>query len=120
MDNAMIAVGLKRASDVVHERASEAVVAAEANNTAAAERAASEASRMAQVAHGVNGDGLESAETLLREVRDRVPEDAHDGLDTAINEVMKAKERLPTDLPENPDIPNRSDTGAPRSAPGGR
>lgn len=102
------------ASDIIHERASEAVVAAEANDTVAMERAVTEAQRMAQIAHGVNGDGLEDAETLLREVRDRTPSEAHTGLETAIDNVIEAQNRLPTDLPASPRVPDRINMGGVR------
>ncbi|WP_226005999.1 hypothetical protein [Natrinema salinisoli] len=122
LDTVWISVGVKRASSVVEERAWEALAAAEDGDTAAAEQAAVDASRFAQVAHSVNDDGsnpqrqLRDAETLLREVRDRVPAEAHDGLDTAINQVMQAQQRLPTDLPANPEISDRPSAGTPTPA----
>ncbi|MFA9427039.1 hypothetical protein [Natronorubrum sp. A-ect3] len=110
VDNVLMAVGLRSASDVVHKRASEAVVAAEANETAAAERAVAEAHRTARVAHGGHSDGLETAEQLLLEVRDQVPEDTHNGIDHALNEIVQAQERTPLDVVDRePELPDDLD-----------
>lgn len=100
VDNALMAVGLRSAADVAHKRASEALVAAEANDTAAAERAIAETQRTAALAHGVNDDGLVHAEQLLLEAKEHLPAAAHDGVDTAVTEIQIAQERFPTDVPD--------------------
>ena len=126
MDNALVAVGLRSTGEVVHKRASEAVVAAEANDTAAIERAVEEAHKTARTAHSGSGDGLEHAEHLLLEVRDRSSEDAHDGIDHALSEVMQAQERSPLDVVDRDrSLPNDLDDREapdhiPETAGGGR
>ena len=117
LDNALIAVGFKSASDVVHKRASEALVAAEANDSAAMERAVEETQRTAERAHGVNGDGLDHAEQLLLGVRDMVRSHSHDGIDSAVGDMRVAQERFPTYLPERRGVLDRVDRSDRGDAP---
>lgn len=88
----------KPPGEVAHERASEALVAAEANDTAALDRAVTEVDRVAARTNGVEAaDGLQQAQQLLQEAKERTPDEADSGLDTALENVEKAKNRFPTD-----------------------
>lgn len=94
---------------VAHERASEALVAAEANMTDARDRALHALNRTVRRANGVEHvDGLDNAAQVLTELQDQVPENAQPGIDTALENIAKAKQRFPTDP-----VPN--DTGRPDS-----
>jgi hypothetical protein len=93
---------LKPPGEIAHERASEAFVAAEMNETEAMDRALSELEDAANRTNGVeSGDGLQKAEQVLLEVRDKVPAQATFGIDTAIESVAQAKNRYPTDRQPN-------------------
>jgi hypothetical protein len=66
------------------------------------ERAVDEVNRVANRTNGVEaGDGLQQAQQILQEAKDKTPADADVGLDTALENVEKAKQRFPTDqLPD--------------------
>lgn len=104
---------LKPPGEIAHERASEAFVAAEENNTAAKDRALTELEQVANRTNGVeSGDGLAKAEQVLLDLRDRVPEQAMSGIDMAIESVNKAKNRFPTD-----ELPNETGPDQPAEQP---
>ncbi len=87
---------LKSPGTVAHERASEAFVAAEMNDTVAMNRALAEVEEQANRTNGLeSGDGLRNAERVLLDLRDRVPEQATFRIDTALESVMRAKDREP-------------------------
>jgi len=91
---------LKPPGEQVHERASEALVAAEANNSVAVERALSRVNRSAAASNGVADEvALQQAEAILLEVQDRVPDEARSGIKQALDAVTIAKNRFPTDNP---------------------
>ena len=108
MDDATSGV-LKPPGEVAHERASEAFVAAEMNDTAAMDRALAEVEKQANRTNGLeSGEGLRNAERVLLDLRDRVPEQAMFGIDTALESVTRAKDREPDRFgPDNqsPDQP---------------
>lgn len=93
---------LKPPGAVAHERASEAFVAAESNNTVGMDRALTELEQVANRTNGVDdAEGLQKAEAVLLDLRDRVPEQATFGIDTALESVTRAQNRFPTDqLPD--------------------
>lgn len=104
---------LKQPGEVAHERASEAFVAAAENNSAAMDRALGELEAVANRTNGVeHADGLRKAEAVLLDLRDRVPEQAMFGIDTAIESVTKAKNRYPTD-----ELPNDTAPESPAQRP---
>ena len=84
--------------EAVHERASEAFVAAEANNTAGMNGALRELEAVANRTNGLeSAGGLAKAEQVLLDLRDRIPAQATFGIDTALEAVTQAKHRYPTD-----------------------
>lgn len=106
---------LKPPGEVAHERASEAFVAAEENNSAAMERALTELKQVANRTNGVeSGDGLAKAKQVLLELRDKVPAQAAFGIDTALESVTRAKNRFPTDQLPNGTGPDQPADRAPR------
>lgn len=94
---------LKPPGEAVHERPSEAFVAAEANNTAGMNRALRELEAVANRTNGLeSAGGLAKAEQVLLDLRDRIPAQATFGSDMALEAVTQAKDRYPTDqLPAN-------------------
>lgn len=92
-DNAAISIGLKKAGEVAQERAAEAQAAMERNNSQAAARAAQEMSNVAAVASSDDTEGLQKAEAVLQEVIANAPQEAQEGLQTALQNVQQARER---------------------------
>lgn len=115
LDTSLVNAGVKPPGDVVHERASEALIATEANDSQARDRALAEMNRVAQVATGDEEQALGKAEAVLQEVKDRTPDEAAAGVDTAIESVIAAQNRFPTDpvpdqVPDLTDVGGRPDT----------
>lgn len=109
----MLDDALAQPGEAAHERASEAFVAAAENNSAAMDRALGELEAVANRTNGLEaGDGLAKAEQVLLDLRDRVPEQATFGIDTAIESVTKAKNRYPTD-----ELPNDTAPESPAQRP---
>lgn len=102
-----ITVGvLKSPGEVAHERASEAFVAAEMNDTAAMDRALAEVERQANRTNGLeSGERLRTTEQILLDLRDRVSEEATFGIDTALESVTRAKDRVPDRREPDGDAP---------------
>ena len=97
---------LKPPGEVAHERASEAFVAAEMNDTVAMDRALAEVERQANRTNGLeSGEGLRNTEQILLEIRDRIPEQATFGVDTALESVTRAKDREPDRFGPDGDAP---------------
>lgn len=89
LDNA-----LKPPGERAHERASEALVAAEANDTQALDRAVTALNQTVAQVNGISdADGLANVEQILQEVKERVPEEAQPGIDTALDNVLIAQQR---------------------------
>lgn len=106
---------LKPPGDLAHERASEAFMAAEENNSGAMDRALTDLEQVANRTNGAEaGDGLQKAEQVLLDLRDRVPEQATFGIDTALESVNKAKNRFPTDQGPNETGPDQPAEQAPQ------
>lgn len=101
---------LKSPGERAHERASEALVAQEANLTDSRDRALAALNQTAGQANGLrDGTGLENAQALLTELKEQVPVEAQQGLQTAIDAVIEAKNRYPTDRGPNDTGPKRPD-----------
>lgn len=112
----------KSEGEVMFERASEYSVAQEQNNSEAMERAnRSLQNSIAEVASSNETEGLEKAEAVLKQVRNRTPEQANQGLDRAIENIGKA--RNGTLKPEDvgrPDSNGRPEDVASPSGAGGQ
>lgn len=98
VDNAMVALGMRSAGDVAFERASEVAVAEERNNTEALERASQRFNQAVEQADNRNRDRLQQAEQVLQNVSKRVPEEAQFGINTALENVERAKQRVPDEF----------------------
>lgn len=82
----------KSDGEVAFERASEYSVAQERNQTRARERAMRSLNNsIADVASSNKTKGLEKAEAVLQQVRERTPDQANQGLDKAISNIGKAR-----------------------------
>lgn len=101
LDNAAVDVGLKPPGDVVHERASEALAAADQNDTESVDRALNEMNRVAQAATANDTAGLEKAQAVLEAVIERTPDDAGVGVETALEQIERAQNRVPDAQPGN-------------------
>lgn len=112
-DSFGVSIGLKTASDVVEERAAEARQAANRGEWENARRAAESASSMSGRVRGNQTEGLQRAEQTLQGVLDEAPEEARQGLSTALENVRNARERsrrrneVPTEPGTTPQNPNQ-------------
>lgn len=111
-DNAAVNIGLKKAGAVAEERAAEARKAAENGNYQAAQKAAQNMNSIAKKARSGDVEGIQKAEAVLQEVVDQAPEEAKQGLQTALDNVKQARERAgaPEGTP-GPGSDNESDLG---------
>jgi hypothetical protein len=83
---------VKSDSGVAFERASEYSVAQESNDSEAEERAMRQLNNsIARVASSNETQGLEKAEAVLKQVRERTPDQANKGLDKALSNIGKAR-----------------------------
>lgn len=94
VDNAAVQLGLRDSGNVAFERASEVSVAVEGNNSEAVNRSLRELNDVAEAATG-NSTGLAKAESVLTQVRERVPKEAQFGIDNALSNIERAQERIP-------------------------
>jgi len=100
-DNAAVQLGVRDSGDVAFERASEVSVALERNDSEAVNHSLRELNDVAEAATG-NSTGLDKAQRVLTQVRERVSEQARSGIDEALGNVRRAKERMPEGVgPEN-------------------
>ena len=97
-DNAMQTVGFKSPGEVAYERASEVAVARERNNTRASGKALDRFSEAVSEADNQDKRQLERAEAVLRNVSERVPEEASQGIQNALQNVERAKNRVPEEM----------------------
>lgn len=111
-DNAAVNIGLKKAGAVAEERAAEARKAAENGNYQAAQKAAQNMNSIAQKASSDDVEGIQKAEAVLQSVIDQAPDEAKQGLQTALDNVRQARERAgaPEGTP-GPGSDNESDIG---------
>ncbi|QKQ97914.1 hypothetical protein GKQ38_00030 [Candidatus Nanohaloarchaea archaeon] len=118
-DSIGMKVGLKKAQDVAAERASEALAAAEKNNTKGAQKALKHLSDLANKTNITEPDGTSKALQILGQVKQEVPEEAMKGIETAMQNIQK---KVPQQIPI-PNGGNKSMRGGPEnrtSAPGNR
>lgn len=93
IDNAAVNIGLKNAGSVAEERAAEAKKAAENGNYQAAQKAAGNMNKIAEKASSKDVEGIQKAESVLQGVINQAPEEAKQGLQTALDNVKQARER---------------------------
>ena len=94
-DSTLVDWGIKDAGDVAHQRASEALIAAEAGDTEALDRALQGLNVVAEKATEEHEDGLVKAEALLIEARELAPSAADTGISQALDQVQEAQDRAP-------------------------
>jgi hypothetical protein len=97
-DNGLQEVGLKSPGEVAFERASEVSVAEERNNSRGVEMALNGFSQAVEQSNNDDFEALERSESVLRNVSSRVPEEASQGLSSALESVEEAKNRVPEEL----------------------
>lgn len=88
-DNAGMAVGLKRAGDVAKERAAEAQAMAEKGDYESAQKAMDKMNSVAKRAKEEESEDIRQAESVLQGVIDDAPEEAQQGLQTAMENIQK-------------------------------
>ncbi len=101
-DNTGMALGVKSPGDVAQKRAAEAQVMAEEGNYGAAQRAAEGLENAASRAGDDDIEGIEQATSTLERVIEDAPEEALEGLQTAMENVAEAG---PEDLEIEPGPP---------------
>lgn len=106
LDDALVQANVKTPGDVVVERTAEARDAAVKNATDAQDRAMTALQETAAQADGVQDeDALQQAEQILQGLQEQVPDKAQQGLQTAIDSVLEAKNRFPTDnMPDTDNV----------------
>lgn len=92
-DRVSVATPFRDQGDVASERASEMVVAQRRNNTQAFDRAADQLNRTVEAADRRHSDGLTKAAVVLESVNASVPEEAQEGIATALEQVSRAQNR---------------------------
>jgi len=97
-DNALQTAGLVSPGEVAVERASEVAVAERRNHSVAADRALQRFNQAVGEANNQDRAKLQRAEQVLKQVRERVPEEARQGISTALENVGDAKQRVPEGL----------------------
>lgn len=90
LDNAAVSFGMANASKVALERAVEAQAAVEKNDSRAVQRAVGQFNAMAERR---NLTGISQAESVLQGVMENAPAEAQQGLQTAMENIQKARER---------------------------
>ena len=95
VDNALQTAGLKSAGEVAVERASEVAVAESRNHSAASGKALQRFNQAVAEANNDDRERLQRAEQVLSQVRERVPEQAQQGITNALENVQRAKQRVP-------------------------
>lgn len=93
MDNAGMAIGLKKAGDVAQERAAEARAMQQQNKTDAMMKAARQMNAVAKKASSSDTEGLQKAQSILETVMSRAPSQAQTGLQTALDSIGQAQQR---------------------------
>jgi hypothetical protein len=106
VDNALVTAGLHSQADVALERASEAKVAADRNNTRGIERAVNGFNNAVEEADNRDVERLRQAESILGNVSSRVPEQAQVGISTALENVERAKQRVPDEFSTDGALPD--------------
>lgn len=97
-DNGLMSIGVKSPGDVAFERASEASVAVERNNSRGSDRALQQLEGVLARSDHDDLEDLEKTESVLNNVSERVPDEASQDVDNALESVDSAKNRMPEEL----------------------
>lgn len=89
IDNAAISIGVKKASKVAQERVAEVEKASKRNNTKGMERATKAFENSAKKAKADETEEISAAEAALEKAIQNAPEQAQQGLSTALENVRK-------------------------------
>jgi len=100
-DNALQSAGLVSPGSVAVERASEVSVAEKRNHTNAASMALNQYNSVVAEANNEDVEGLRRSEQILQNVSERVPEEARQGIETALKNAGEARNRVPESLTSN-------------------
>ncbi|MDY6768629.1 MAG: hypothetical protein SVW02_00800, partial [Candidatus Nanohaloarchaea archaeon] len=93
-DNAAMGIGIAKPGNVAQERAAEARAAIQRNNSEAAQRAAKNMNSVTKRATSGDTQGLQKAASILQDVMANVPAEAQQSLQTAVENVERARERV--------------------------
>lgn len=105
VDDFSMSVGLTTAQAVANERASEALIAAEQNNTDAAQQALDDLNKISKKHNITDENGTSRAMQILGQVSKNVPEEAQKGIQTAMSNIQR---NVPAEIPGGPNS-TRSD-----------
>lgn len=105
VEDALVGTPLVNPGRTAFERASEMKHARERGLNKSFDRAEKSLNRVSEVASSRDASGLAQAEMVLHQVKEMTPESADSGLDKALENLGKAKER------EFPDAKGRNDQG---------
>lgn len=95
LDTVQVTFTNRTMGDVAYERASEYAVARENGNPDAANRSLQRLTAVAQTATNQSHTGLDKASAVLEQVREETPDEADQGLSTALDQIEEAKQRKP-------------------------
>jgi len=107
VDNAFVTAGLASPGEVAFERASEAAVARDRNNTRATVNALDRFNSAVNKSNNRDLENLQRAESILSNVSEVFPDQAEYGISTALENLESAKQRVPDRLTSD-----RNDSGA--------
>lgn len=109
-DSAAVDMGLKKAGNVAQERASEAQRAQENGNSEAAQRAVKKMSKVAKKARGENDEeGVNKAMSIVQQTMAGAPEEAKQGLQTALDNMKKAQQQRENSRQGSENVPNQTE-----------
>lgn len=113
IDRASMNAGIKSPQDVAAERASEALVATEQNNTEGAQQALDNINEISKNTD-ISENGTSKTMQILEEVKRKTPVQAQQGIQTAIDNANKAGGNPPTQGPQEnkPETPNMPENNA--------
>lgn len=94
MDNAALWMGFAKPGKIAQERAAEASEMAEKGNYQAAQKAIDNMNKVAKRATTTDTEGLHKAQEVLEAVMQNAPEEAHDGLRTAIDNLHERQDSI--------------------------
>jgi len=112
IDKASMNAGIKSAQDVAAERASEALVATEQNNTQGAQQALDNLNEISKQ-NDISENGTSKTMQILKQVQEKTPQQAQKGIQTAIKNANKGNtqaQKGPENKPETPNMPENNNT----------
>lgn len=99
-DDFSISLGFTTAQAVANERASEALIAAEQNNTEASVQALNSLNQLSKNHNITDENGTSKAMNILGQVSKNIPEQAQQGIQTAMDNI---RGNVPADIPAGSD-----------------